>query len=244
MPSANGLGLKYRRVLLKVSGEYLSSEKESIDPDRVELLAKNIAELSSLGVQVVIVLGAGNLCRGHTLAKAGFDQVSADHIGMIATVMNALALKDVLRKLSISASARSAFGIDGIVPVFSRDEAIELLSRGQVLICAGGTGNPLVTTDTAAALRAIELKVDVLLKATKVDGVYSEDPAKNKNARLYTEINYQQVIEQQLGVMDTSAFCLVRDHAMPVRVFNMNQTDVFKKIVLGESVGTLVHLGD
>lgn len=240
----NGLTLKYRRILLKVSGEFFSSEHESIDPERVAMLAKNIAELVSLGVQVSIVLGAGNLCRGQTFAQAGFDQVAADHIGMMATIMNALALKDVLRQQNITSVVRSAFDIAGITPVFCRDEALEQLNTGKVLICAGGTGNPLVTTDSAAALRAIELKVDVLLKATKVEGVYSADPFKDKNAQLFSEITYQEVIEQQLKIMDTGAFCLVRDHKVPVRIFNMNLPGIFKKIVLGETVGTLVHSGD
>ena len=244
MPDPNGLTLKYHRVLLKVSGEYFSSSLESIDPDRVNALAKNIAELVSLGVQVAVVLGAGNLCRGQVFARAGFDQVTADQIGMLATVMNALALKDVLLQHKLQASVQSAFEISGLVPVFTRDKAIDLLKAGAVLICAGGTGNPLVTTDTAAALRAIELKADVLLKATKVDGIYSADPAVDKNARLFSRIDYQEVIKQQLKIMDAGAFCLVRDHAMPVRVFNMNQPGVFKKIVLGEDVGTLVHSGD
>lgn len=246
--------LKYRRVLLKVSGEFFSASsggnsqnnhpQESIDPKQVAKLANDIAEIASLGVQVAVVLGAGNLCRGQVFAQAGFDQVAADHIGMLATVMNGLALKDVLtRKNQIKTSIRSAFDISGLVKPYVRDEAVELLESSQVVICAGGTGNPLVTTDTAAALRAIELKTDVLLKATKVDGIYSEDPMINKQAELFSELSYQQVIEQQLKVMDISAFCLVREHDIPVRVFNMDAPDVFKKIVLGDAVGTIVHSG-
>lgn len=236
---------KYRRVLLKVSGEFLSNENGfGISPDRVEMLAREIAKLAQAQIQTAVVIGAGNICRGSQLVKGGADQVASDHMGMIATIINALALNQAINKLNISSHVRSALAIESIVRPYERDEACDLLDAGCVLISAGGTGSPLVTTDTAAALRAIELRADVMLKATKVDGVYSADPVKNPKATLYRELSFQEVLEKQLRVMDLSAICLCRDHSMPVVVFNMDKPNVIEQIVNGQDHGTLVHSGE
>lgn len=236
---------KYRRVLLKVSGEFLSNENGfGISPDRVEMLAREIAKLAQAQIQTAVVIGAGNICRGSQLVKGGADQVASDHMGMIATIINALALNQAVNKLNISSHVRSALAIESIVRPYERDEACDLLDAGCVLISAGGTGSPLVTTDTAAALRAIELRADVMLKATKVDGVYSADPVKNPKATLYRELSFQEVLEKQLRVMDLSAICLCRDHSVPVVVFNMDKPNVIEQIVNGQDHGTLVHSGE
>jgi uridylate kinase len=236
---------KYRRVLLKVSGEFLSNENGfGISPARVKMLAQDIAELIQAQIQVAVVIGAGNICRGNQLVAGGGDQVASDHMGMIATIINALALNQAINKLNVSSHVRSALSIESIVRPYERDEACDLLDAGCVLISAGGTGNPLVTTDTAAALRAIELKADVLLKATKVDGVYSADPEKDLQATLYSELSFQQVLERQLRVMDLSAICLCRDHGMPVMVFNMDTPKIINQIINGQAHGTLIHSGE
>lgn len=236
---------KYRRVLLKVSGEFLGNENGfGISPARVEMLAKNIAKLVQAKIQIAVVIGAGNICRGNQLVAGGADQVASDHMGMIATIINALALNQAVNKLNVSSYVRSALSIESIVRPYERDEACDLLAAGAVVISAGGTGSPLVTTDTAAALRAIELKADVMLKATKVDGVYSADPVKDPEATLYSELNFQEVLEKQLRVMDLSAICLCRDHSMPVVVFNMDTPEIIEQIVNGQDHGTLIHSGE
>lgn len=235
------MSLMYRRVLLKVSGEFFSGEHEPINIDKVAALAAEINSLCMIGVQLIVVLGAGNLCRGCQLQKEGVNAVRADHIGMLATVMNALALQDRLEVLGCPVAVRSAFDVKGIVPAFYRDEALAVLAAGTVLICAGGTGNPLVTTDTTAALRAIELNAELVLKATKVEGIYSADPFKYPDAILFSELRFDEVIQRQLHVMDLSAFDLMRSHRIPVRVFNMTRPGVFQRIVNGEHEGTLVY---
>jgi uridylate kinase len=233
--------LKYRRVLLKISGEFFSGEHGGIDFKHVDELAREVAALVKIGVQLIIVLGAGNLCRGRELAQANVEPVLADHMGMLATIMNALALKDRLSALACVSAVRSALPVGHIVQAFNRDEALDVLTSDSVLICAGGTGNPFVTTDTAAALRAIELKAEIVLKATKVDGVYSEDPLKNPGAQLFSTLTFDEVIQKQLHVMDLSAFDLMRAHKLPVRVFNMSRPNVFQRIICGEDEGTLVY---
>lgn len=232
---------KYQRVVLKVSGEFFASENSQLDAARVDKLAKIINSMAHRKVQVAVVLGAGNICRGAELVRNDVDQVTADQMGMLATVINALALKDALLRQQVDVEVYSAFGINGIVTSYMRDDALNLLDNGFVVICAGGTGNPLVTTDSAAALRAIELGADVLLKATKVDGVYSADPKKNPNAKRFAKLSYQEVIEKNLEVMDLSAFCLCRDHQMPIRIFDMESPDIIDRILSGAEEGTLIN---
>lgn len=232
---------QYQRVLLKVSGEFFANNHLSLDPARVDKLAKMINDMVQRKVQVAVVLGAGNICRGSEFVKNDVDQVTADQMGMLATVINALALKDALLRIQTDVEVYSAFGIQGIATPYMRDDALNLLDNGFVVICAGGTGNPLVTTDSAAALRAIELGADVLLKATKVDGVYSADPKKNPNAKRFTTLSYNDVISQSLEVMDLGAFCLCRDHQMPIRIFDMESPGIIEKILSGENEGTLIN---
>lgn len=231
---------KYQRVLLKVSGEFFASANSQLDPARVDQLAEIIRSVIQNNVQVAVVLGAGNICRGSEFVKNDVDQVTADQMGMLATVINALALKDALLRVETDVEVYSAFGVPGIANAYMRDDALNLLDNGFVVICAGGTGNPLVTTDSAAALRAIELGADVLLKATKVDGVYSEDPKKNPNATRFTTLSYQEVIEKNLAVMDLGAFCLCRDHQMPIRIFDMESSGIIDRILSGAEEGTLI----
>lgn len=236
---------QYQRVLLKISGEMLCDDQGyGIDYDHIRSFVTSLKPVVASGVQLAIVVGAGNICRGCEFVEEGFDQVSADHMGMIATVLNAIALANAFAQLDINASVRSALPIDGVVNRFDRSEGIELLEAGHVLICGGGTGNPLVTTDTTAALRAIELKADIVLKATKVDGVYSADPMKEPNATLFSELSYKDVIQKELKVMDMNAFCMCRNHNMPIRVFNMNDPERLVNALLGKDEGTLIHAGD
>lgn len=231
---------KYQRVVLKISGEFFIGNNSQIDPARVDKLAQDIMAMAHRKVQVAVVLGAGNICRGSEFVRGGVDQVTADQMGMLATVINALALKDSLLRHQVDVEIYSAFGVSGIVTSYMRDDALNLLDNGFVVICAGGTGNPLVTTDSAAALRAIELGADLVLKATKVDGVYSADPKKNPNAKRFTNLSYQQVIEQSLEVMDLGAFCLCRDHQMPIRIFDMESPGIIDRILSGAEEGTLI----
>ncbi len=233
--------LRYQRVVLKVSGEFFIGNGTPLDPARVKKLATEIVGMVRREVQVAVVLGAGNFCRGGELSQAGVEQITADQMGMLATVINALALKDALMQLNTGVEVYSAFGITGIVSPFMRDDALNLLENGFVVICAGGTGNPLVTTDTAAALRAIELGADLLLKATKVDGVYSADPKKNPNALRFAKLTFQEVITQSLEVMDLGAFCLCRDHRMPIRIFDMESPGIIDRILSGVEEGTLIN---
>ena len=230
-----------RRLLLKLSGEALAgSEGFGIDPAVLTRLAIEIRELVRNGGQLGVVLGAGNLMRGATLERAGMDRVTADHMGMLATVMNALAFRELLVQNEQPAEVFSAFAVDGIVRAYCRDEAVAALDAGQVAIFAGGTGNPLFTTDTAACLRGIEIRADAVLKATKVDGIYSSDPQLDPNAERYDTLTYQQVLEQELGVMDLPAICLCRDHRMPLVVFDMNAPGALTALVRGDKVGTRI----
>jgi uridylate kinase len=235
----------YRRVLLKISGELLCGDTGyGIDHDKILSFAETLKPLLATGLQLAIVVGAGNICRGREFVQAGFDQISADHIGMIATTLNAIALANTLKQVNINAHVRSALPVDGIVDRFRRAEGVRLLESGSVLICAGGTGSPLVTTDSAAALRAIELKADILLKATKVNGVYSADPMKDDQATLFSHLSYTEVIQKDLKVMDLNAFCLCREHGMAIRVFNMNQPGSLANALLGKDEGTLIDEGE
>ncbi len=234
----------YRRLLLKLSGEALTSKNTSgINPDILSRLVKEIAAVVRLNVQVGIVVGGGNLFRGAALTSIGIDRITGDQMGIMATVMNSLALRDALERVDIATVILSAIPITGIVDPFDRRKAIAHLNKGKVVIFSGGTGNPLVTTDSAASLRGIEIHADVLLKATNVDGIYSSDPARDPQAVLYHHLNYQEALDRELGVMDLTAFFQCRDHNLPIRVFNINKEGVLLNIVTGSTEGTLVDSG-
>lgn len=231
----------YRRILLKLSGEALMGQETlGIDPQVLDRIAFDIKEIVSFGVQVGLVIGGGNLFRGAPLARSGVGRVSADHMGMLATVMNAIAVRDALERVGQDARILSAIPMTGLVEPIDRRHAIRQLEANTVVIFAAGTGNPFVTTDSAASLRAIEIDADILLKATNVDGIYHEDPQKNPNAERYTEVSFDEALHRELGVMDLSAFCQCRDHNMPIRVFNLNKPGALRNAVLGEPEGTLV----
>jgi len=233
--------LKYRRILLKCSGEALmGSSQFGIDPSVLDKIATDVAELIAMGVEVGLVIGGGNLFRGKALSKAGLGRVTGDHMGMLATVMNALALRDALERIDLPARIMSAIPMMGVVDSYHRRKAITHLRNGQVVIFAAGTGNPFFTTDTAACLRAIEVGADIVLKATKVDGIYSDDPIKNPNAKRYDFLTYKEVLNKGLEIMDLTAICLCQEQGMPLQVFNMSEPSALKKIVLGEQVGTIV----
>lgn len=232
---------KYKRVLLKMSGEALMGGGDAaISPAVLARLANEIDEVRKLGVQIAIVIGGGNFCRGVALSEVGINRVTGDHMGMVATIMNALALRDAFERADISVRILSAVAVGGMVDLFSRRKAIHHLEQGRVVIFSAGTGNPLFTTDSAASLRGIEINADVVMKATNVDGVYSEDPRKNPDATLYEHITFGEALEKELAVMDLAAFCQCRDYQMPLRVFNIGKPGMFLRAVLGESVGTLV----
>jgi uridylate kinase len=230
----------YKRVLLKLSGEALGVEGIGIDPKVLDSMALEIGQLVGIGVEVGLVIGGGNLFRGAALSAAGLDRVTGDHMGMLATVMNALAMRDALERANIHTVVMSAIPMSGVVEHYDRRLAIRNLEQGNVVIFSAGTGNPFFTTDSAACLRSIEIDADIMLKATKVDGVYSSDPVKDANAERYSQLTYDQVLDQQLGVMDLTAICLARDHEMPIRVFAMNQSGALRNAVVGEDEGTLI----
>ena len=231
----------YKRILLKLSGEALLGEEDyGIDPVIIHRVATEIAEVAQLGVGIAVVIGAGNIFRGAGLARSGIDRVTADHMGMLATIMNCLALQDALERVGCEARVMSAISAHDVCEDYIRRRAVRHLEKGRIVICAGGTGNPFFTTDTAAALRAIEVGADVVLKATKVDGVYSSDPVKDPGARMYDELDYDSVIASKLGVMDANAIVLCRDQQMPIRVFNVFGEGNLVRIVKGEAIGTLV----
>jgi len=231
----------YSRILLKLSGEALLGDEDyGIDPKMIHRIATEIADVVKANVGVAIVIGGGNIFRGAGLAKSGIDRVTGDHMGMLATVMNALALQDVLERVGCEARVMSAISVHDVCEDYIRRRAIRHLEKGRVVICAGGTGNPFFTTDTAAALRAIEIGADILLKATKVNGVYSADPVMHPDAELFDSLSYDRVIESKLGVMDTNAIVLCRDQAMRIRVFNVFDEGNLMKLVSGQNVGTLV----
>ncbi|MEO8459770.1 MAG: UMP kinase [Dokdonella sp.] len=233
--------IKYKRIVLKLSGEALIGEADyGIDPKVIGRLAREIIEVQQAGVEVGVVIGGGNIFRGEGLAATGMDRVTGDHMGMLATVMNALAMQDALEKLGAVARTLSAIKINQVCEDFIRRRAIRHLEKGRIVLFAAGTGNPFFTTDSAAALRAIEINADLLLKATKVDGVYTADPAKDSNATRYDTLSYEDVIQRNLRVMDTSAIALCRDHKLPLRVYDMSRPGNLMRIVRGEQVGTLV----
>ena len=234
----------YKRILLKLSGEALVGIKDfGIDPKILDRMALEIGQLVGIGIQVGLVVGGGNLFRGAELHAAGLDRVTGDHMGMLATVMNGLAMRDALERSSIASHLMSAIPMSGMVEHYDRRRAIRCLSQNDVVIMAAGTGNPFFTTDSAACLRAIELDCDVVLKATKVDGVYDSDPEINPDAKRFERLSYEMVLEKKLGVMDLTAICLVRDHALPVKVFNMTKQGALLNIIRGEPEGTLIDGG-
>ena len=231
----------YQRILLKLSGEaLLGSEDYGIDPVIIGRIANEVLEVLNTGVQIAIVIGGGNIFRGAGLAQSGIDRVTGDHMGMLATLMNSLALQDALEKLGVDARVMSAISVHDVCEDYIRRRAVRHLEKGRVAIIAGGTGNPFFTTDTAAALRAIEIGADIVLKATKVDGVYSSDPKIDDNAVLFESLGYDEVIEGKLRVMDANAIVLCRDQGMPIRVFNVFGVGKLMQIVKGEKIGTLV----
>ncbi|MEH6358398.1 MAG: UMP kinase [Pseudomonadales bacterium] len=233
---------KYQRVLLKLSGEALMGDEVfGIDPKVLDRMALEIGQLIGIGVQVGVVLGGGNLFRGAALSEAGMDRVTGDHMGMLATVMNALAMRDALERSNIATRVMSAIPMSGVVDHYDRRNAIRYLNAGDVVIFSAGTGNPFFTTDSAACLRGIEIDADVVLKATKVDGVYSADPVKDPTATKYDRLSYDEVLEKQLGVMDLTAICLAKDQGMPVRVFDMNKPGALATVVVGGDEGTLIY---
>ena len=231
---------KYQRILLKLSGEALGQDGIGIDPKVLDRMALEIGQLVGIGVQVGLVIGGGNLFRGAELNAAGLDRVTGDHMGMLATVMNALAMRDALERARIHTVVMSAIPMSGVVEHYDRRLAIRHLERGDVVIFSAGTGNPFFTTDSAACLRGIEIDADVVLKGTKVDGIYSADPKLDDTAVKFDHLTYEEVLERQLGVMDLTAILLVRDHDMPLRVFNMENSGALRNAIVGESEGTLV----
>lgn len=232
---------KYKRILLKLSGEALTGrERFGIDPKILDQMALEIGQLVGIGVQVGLVVGGGNLFRGAALQAAGLDRVTGDHMGMLATVMNALALRDALERSNIATQVMSSIPMSGVVDHYDRRKAIRALSNGDVVIFCAGTGNPMFTTDSAACLRGIEVEADVVLKATKVDGVYSADPVKDPSAVKFDRLSYDEVLDRKLEVMDLTAICLCRDHKMPVRVFEMEKVGALLNIVRGGVDGTLI----
>ena len=237
MPAA----IQYKRILLKLSGEALMGSSDyGIDPKVLQRLAREIIDVQQQGVQVGVVIGGGNIFRGAGLQASGMDRVTGDHMGMLATVMNALAMQDAIEKAGGYARTMSAIKINEVCEDFIRRRAIRHLEKGRIAIFAAGTGNPFFTTDSAAALRAIEINADLLLKATKVDGVYTADPRKDKNAKRYEQLSYDEVIQRNLQVMDTSAIALARDNRIPLRIYDMSVEGDLMRIMRGEKIGTLV----
>ena len=232
---------QYKRILLKLSGEALMGEQNfGIDPAVLNRMALEIGQLVGIGVQVGLVIGGGNLFRGAALSQAGLDRVTGDHMGMLATVMNGLAMRDALERANIRTRVMSAIPMSGVVEHYDRRSAIRYLNTGDVVIFSAGTGNPFFTTDSAACLRGIEVDANVVIKATKVDGVYDKDPVKYPDAVKYDHLDYDSVLGQKLEVMDLTAICLVRDHNMPVRVFDMNKPGALLNLVVGGDEGTLI----
>ena len=239
MSTSESTSAKYKRILLKLSGEALAGEQGfGIDPKIMDRLALEIGQLVGIGIQVGMVIGGGNLFRGKQLSEAGLDRVSGDHMGMLATVMNAIAMRDALERSNITTTVMSSIPMSGVVDDYDRRKAMRHLKKGEVVIFSAGTGNPFFTTDSAACLRGIEVDADVVFKATNVDGVYDSDPRKNPEAKKYDQLTYNEALEKKLGVMDLTAICLVRDHKMPVRVFNMNKPGALVSVITDLSEGT------
>jgi len=231
----------YKRILLKLSGEALKGKKDSgIDFEQTVLIAEQIHEIQALGVEIAVVIGGGNIFRGVPASKNGIDRVTADYMGMIATMINALALQGALENVGVITRVQTAIEMQKLAEPYVRRKAVGHLEKGRVVIFAGGTGNPYFSTDTAAALRAVEIEAEIVLKATKVDGVYSSDPLSNKKAKRFSSIDYLEVITKRLKVMDSTAISLCMDNNLPIVVFNMAQKGNIKKVIMGENIGTFV----
>jgi uridylate kinase len=232
---------KYKRILLKLSGESLMGDQQyGIDPNMLEKYASEIKSIVAEKVQVAIVIGGGNIFRGLQGMAKGMDRVQGDYMGMLATVINSMALQAELKKMNVKTTLLSGIAIDPICSSMSRSKAIDLLDNGHVVIISGGTGNPFFTTDTASALRGVEIEADVMLKGTRVDGVYTADPEKDPNAIKYETVSFDEVYEKGLKIMDLTAFTLCKENKLPIIIFDMNKTGNLKKVVNGEKVGTLV----
>jgi len=233
----------FRRILLKLSGEALAGEGSfGISPTVIREIAEEIKEVHALGVEIGIVIGGGNVIRGVSAASEGMDRASADYMGMLASIINGLALQDALEKIGLTTRVLSALEIPAVAELYIRRRAMRHMEKGRVVIFAGGTGNPYFSTDTAAALRAAEIHAEVVLKATKVDGVYSADPKKDPAATRYANISFDEAIAKNLQVMDATAFALCRDQKLPIKVFSIFKSGALKRVVLGEDEGTLVHV--
>ena len=239
---AEAPAFKYKRILLKLSGEALMGEDSyGINRPTIERIVSEIAGVAGLGVEVAVVIGGGNIFRGVAPAAAGMDRATADYMGMLATVMNALALQDAMHRVNLVARVQSALNIEQVVEPYIRGKAMRYLEEGKIVIFAGGTGNPFFTTDTAAALRGMEMNVELVLKATKVDGVYTEDPKTHADAMRYKSITFDEAIIKHLKVMDATALTLCRDQKLPINVFSIFKPGAFKRVVTGQDEGTLVH---
>jgi uridylate kinase len=235
--------IKYKRILLKLSGEALmGNDSFGVNPDIITKIVKEIEVAVSIGTELAIVIGGGNIFRGVALGAAGMDRATADYMGMLATVMNALALQDAMKHAGINSRVQSAINIDQIVEPYIRGKAIRYLEDKKIVIFAAGTGNPFFTTDTAAALRAMEINADIMIKATKVDGIFSDDPEENPEAKMYKKITFDEAIIKNLKVMDATAFTLCRDQKLPIAVFNIFKKDALKNLLLGIEEGTLVTM--
>jgi len=235
--------MKYKRILLKLSGEALMAKKQfGIDNDRLMQYAKEIKEISSLGVEIGIVIGGGNIFRGVQAEIGGMDRTQGDYMGMLATMINSMALQAALESIGLFSRLQSAIEMKEIAEPFIKRRAVRHLEKGRIVIFGAGTGNPFFTTDSAASLRAIEIDADVILKGTRVDGIYSEDPEKNPTAKKYNKLTFSEVFNKELKVMDMTAFTLCKENNVPIIVFNMNEPGNLKKVVLGDAVGTLVEV--
>jgi len=232
---------KFKRILLKLSGEALMGDDSfGINPDTVNKIVDEIKQAKLLGIEIAVVIGGGNIFRGAALGTAGMDRATADYMGMLATVMNALALQDAMKHAGLVSRVQSAINIDQVVEPYIRGKAIQYLEDKKIVIFAAGTGNPFFTTDTAAALRAMEISADIMIKATKVDGIYSSDPIKDKNAKLFSMISFDEVINKNLKVMDATAFTLCRDQQLPIAVCNIFKKNALNNVLIGKQEGTLV----
>lgn len=233
----------YKRILLKLSGEALMGDDAfGVNPETINKIVSEVKTVKSLGVEIAIVIGGGNIFRGVALGAAGMDRATADYMGMLATVMNALALQDAMKHEGIVSRVQSAINIDQIVEPYIRGKAIKYLEEKRIVIFAAGTGNPFFTTDTAAALRAMEINAQIMIKATKVDGIYSDDPVKNPSATKYTNVSFDEVIQKNLKVMDATAFTLCRDQKLPISVIDIFKENALKNVLLGIKEGTLVNI--
>lgn len=237
--------VKFQRILLKLSGEALMGQLDfGIDPDVIARMAGEIRDLAEAGVEIGLVIGGGNIFRGAGLAEAGIDRVTGDHMGMLATVINALAMQDALERLGVRARVMSSLSINEVCEDYIRRRAVRHLEKGRVVILAAGTGNPFFTTDSAASLRAIEIGAQLLIKATKVNGVYSADPLKVPDAQFHSRLSYDRVLIENLKVMDATAIVLCRDNNIPLRVMNINESGALMRLIQGEDIGSLVESGD